>query len=147
MIIDNVKNAGRYVGLGPHIDQALKFLAEADLSSVERIDIDEGNVRGGAFVFEPKQKENCVVETHKVDCDIHVCLEGAEVIGYCNAANAQLNGEYDPVKDKQFHTAELQYFRLTPGMFALMLQDDVHSVMISDGETRQAKKIMLKAKF
>ncbi|MBR0138266.1 MAG: YhcH/YjgK/YiaL family protein [Erysipelotrichaceae bacterium] len=147
MIVDRVENAYRYAGLGPHIDAALRFLQEADLATVEKVDLDEGNVRGGAFVYTTKTKENCVIETHKVDADIHVCLEGVEVIGYASTKDAQLNGEYNAEKDKQFWTAQLNYIRLTPGMFAVMLQDDVHSVMIAEGEPKQAKKMMIKAKF
>ncbi len=147
MIIDRVENAARYKGLGPHIDAALEFLAAQDLDSVEKIELNGGNVRGGAFVFTTKEKENCVVETHKVFADIHVCLEGTEVIGYCSVKDAQLDGPYNEEKDKQFYTADLNYIRMTPGMFAVMLEEDVHSVMIADGKPSQAKKIMLKAKL
>lgn len=144
MIVDYVKNAHRYAGISPHIDAALNWLSTADLSTVERVELDEGNVRGGAFVFVPKKPEECNIETHKVFADIHVCLEGAEVIGYTDVRQAVLNGPYDAEKDKQFYKAELSYITLYPGMFALMLEDDVHAVMMGSGE---AKKIMLKAKL
>ncbi len=146
MIIDHVKNAGRYTGLSPYIDAALKYLSEADLNTVEKIDLCEGNVRGGAFVFTPKKPEECNIETHKVFADIHACVEGCEVIGYADVHQASLNGAYDAEKDKQFYHAELNYIRLYPGMFALMLEDDVHAVMMGD-TSGQAKKIMLKAKL
>ncbi len=145
MIIDHVKNAYRYAGLGPHIDAALHWLSTTDLDAAERVELDEGNVRGGAFPFIGKKPEDCNIETHKVFADIHVCLQGREVIGYTNVKQAELNGEYDAEKDKQFWKAELNYITLYPGMFALMLEDDVHAVMMGDGI--QAKKIMLKAKL
>ncbi len=147
MIVDHVKNAYRYAGLGPHIGAAMNYLSTADLSTVERIELDEGNVRGGAFPYTTKKPSECNVETHKVFADIHVCLEGKEVIGYADVHQAELNGEYDAEKDKQFWKAELNHITLYPGMFALMLEDDVHAVMMADGEPAPAKKIMLKAKL
>ncbi len=145
MIIDHVKNAYRYAGLGPHIDTALHWLSTTDLDAAERVELDGGNVRGGAFPFTGKKPEDCNIETHKVFADVHVCLQGREVIGYANVKQAELNGEYDAEKDKQFWKAELNYITLYPGMFALMLENDVHAVMMGDGTP--ARKIMLKAKL
>ncbi|MBQ1531211.1 MAG: YhcH/YjgK/YiaL family protein [Solobacterium sp.] len=147
MIVDHVKNAYRYAGLGPHIDIALKYLSTADLGTAEKIELDEGNIRGGAFTFMPKDPDKCNIETHRVYADIHVCLEGKEVIGYTDIHQAELNGEYDAEKDKQFYTAELNRITLYPGMFALMLENDVHAVMMRDKEPVQAKKIMMKVRL
>ena len=90
MIIDHVKNAQRYVGLGPHIDAALEYLAAADLNAAEMIELDDGNVRGRAFTFMTRDPHECNVETHRVYADIHVCLEGCEVIGYADIHSAVL---------------------------------------------------------
>lgn len=147
MIIDRVENAHLYYGLGKHIDTALDYLEKTDLSGVTRVTLDDGAVRIGCVEYVTRPLEKCNCENHLVDADIHVCLEGVEVIGYCTLKNAAAISEYDPSIDKQFFHGPMNYIRLTPGMFALMLTDDVHAAMAADGNPAPAKKLIIKCKL
>lgn len=147
MIIDRIENAHLYYGLGKHIDTALTFLKNTDLSTVGRTELNDGAVRIGCVPYITRPLEKCNRENHRVDADIHVCLEGVEVIGYCSLQDATVISEYDPAIDKQFFTGSMNYVRLLPGMFALMLSDDVHCAMAADGDPAPAKKLIIKCRL
>lgn len=147
MIVDRIENALNYYGLGKHIDTALVFLKNTDLSTIEKVTLDEGAVRVSAVSYITRPLEKCNRENHRVDADIHVCLEGVEVIGYCTLQDATAITEYDPVIDKQFYDGPMNYIRLLPGMFALMLPDDVHCAMAAEGDFLPAKKLIVKCKL
>ena len=147
MIIDRVENAHLYHGMGTHIDAALRFMEETDLSVVDRVTLDDGAVRISSVSYMSKPVEQCNKENHRLDADIHVCVEGVEVFGYCNLRYAVPVTEYDPEKDKQFYDAKMGYIRLLPGMFALVMPDDVHSAMTADGEPAPAKKVLFKCRI
>lgn len=147
MIIDRIENAHLYRGIGPHIDAALDYMKNADLSSVISESLDDSAVRVASMNYITKPIDQCVKENHRVDADIHICLEGVEVFGYSNLSNAVPINEYNCEKDKQFFNAEMNYIKLLPGMFALTLTDDVHSAMTADGEPAPAKKILIKCRL
>lgn len=147
MILDRIENATKYCGIGQHIDTALLFLQNADLSAVSREILNDGAVKIGCVRYTTRPLEKCNRENHRVDADIHVCLEGVEVIGYCPLPDATPISEYDPAIDKQFYNGPMNYIRLLPGMFALMLPQDVHCAMAADGEPAPAKKLMIKCKL
>lgn len=144
MIIDRVENAHLYYGLGKHIDTALTFLKNSDLSTVTRETLDDGAIKIGCVEYVTRPLEKCNRENHLVDADIHVCLAGVEVVGYCNLREATAISDYDASIDKQFFTGPMNYIRLLPGMFALMLTDDVHCAMAADGDPAPAKKLIIK---
>lgn len=147
MIVDRIENALLYHGLGKHIDTALVFLKNTDLSTVEQEVLDEGAVKINAVTYVTRPLEKCNRENHRIDADIHVCLEGVEVIGYCTLKDASAISEYDPAIDKQFYDGPMNCIRLLPGMFALMLPDDVHYAMAADGDLMPAKKLIIKCKL
>lgn len=147
MIVDRIENAHLYYGLGGSLAEAMRFLKERDLSAVTRETLADGAVRAGMVAYTTRPLENCKRENHRREADIHVCLEGIEVIGYCHLADAQPVTGYDETIDKQFYSAPLDFIRLRPGMFALMLPEDVHCAMAADGECAPAKKLLLKCRL
>lgn len=147
MIVDRVENAHLYLGLGGSLAEAMAFLKERDLGTVTRETLPGGNVRVAMVEYTTRPLEKCNRENHRLEADIHVCLEGTEVVGYCHLSDAEPINEYDPVVDKQFYNAPLDYIRLRPGMFALMLPEDVHCAMAAAGQCAPAKKLLLKCRL
>ena len=147
MIIDCIQNAHLYLGLGYHLDNAMKFIQNTDLNSVKSVVLNDGTISVGRIDYITKPLEQCKKEIHKVNADIHICLSGTEVFGYCCIKNAIPITEYDPKTDKQFFNAQMNYTRLFPGMFAIAFPDDVHSAMMADTEATAASKILIKCRL
>lgn len=147
MIIDQIKNAHLYRGLGPHIDAALSFLQEGDLGGTQKLSLDNGNVTVTRTDYTSRPCDQCKKETHYVYADIHVCLEGVEVFGYNNVKYMRANTAYDEEADKIFFDGPMNYIRLLPGMFALTLPEDVHSAMMMDSVPAPASKLIIKCKL
>jgi YhcH/YjgK/YiaL family protein len=147
MIIDRVENAHLYLGIGTHIDIALKFIETADLSSVTNVILDDGNVRINSIEYVSRPVNECNKENHIVDADIHVCVDGIEVFGYASLKDAIPVTDYNADNDKRFYDAKMNYVRLLPGMFALVFPEDVHSAMMADSNPAPAKKIVIKCKI
>ena len=147
MIIDKVENARLYRGIGQSIDCALQYIQDADLSSITKVILDGGNVSIQCMDYLSKPVEACNKENHRLNADIHICLKGVEIFGYCNLHDATPVSEYDPKTDKQFFDAPMNYFKLLPGMFALVFPDDVHSAMTADGVSAAARKLLVKCKL
>lgn len=76
--------------------------------------------------------EQCKKENHRKFADIHVCLEGVDVLGYNNLREMTPITQYNPETDKQFYDGPMNYIRMLPGMFALTLTEDVHSAMMME---------------
>lgn len=147
MIIDRIENAHLYCGLGTHIDFALKWIQSADLNAIARVTLDDGAVTVSCVDYISKPLASCNRENHRLNADIHVCLQGVEVFGYSSLQDASPVTEYDPQTDKQFFDTPMNYIKLLPGMFALVLPDDVHSAMTADGEPAPARKAIIKCRL
>lgn len=147
MIIDKVENAHLYYGIGPPIDAALRFLQEGQFDGISRMSLDDGNVKISCMEYTTRPCDQCKKETHYVFADIHVCLEGVEIIGYNHVKNLTPITEYDPEKDKIFFDGQMNYIRLLPGMFALTMPEDVHSAMMMEDSPAPAQKLIIKCKL
>ena len=83
MIIDSIKNASKYFGLGAGFEAALTFLANYDGKADEKADIP---VCEGVMVkcrpYMTKAVEDCSFEAHVKYADIHFVVSGCECIGY-----------------------------------------------------------------
>ena len=149
MIIDTLKNAGKYDGLHPLFAKAFQFISQTDLEKAEsgKIDIEEGlkaifNTASG----KTKEASLSKFECHNQNIDIQLCINGTETIGWKPREKCILpNGDYNPEKDVQlyFDSADT-FFELTDGQFAIFFPEDVHAPMIGEGEI---KKLVLKIKI
>lgn len=90
---------------------------------------------------------HCKKENHREYADIHVCLEGMEVLGYSSREDVTPITEYNPEIDKQFFDGQMNYIRLLPGMFALTLPQDVHSAMMMEEAPIPSKKLIIKCRL
>lgn len=147
MIVDRIENAHLYYGVGPHIDAALRFLQDGKLDSITQLSLDDSNVKIGCITYTTRSCDQCKKENHRKFADIHVCLEGVEVLGYNNLLEMTPITQYDPEKDKQLYDGQMNYIRMLPGMFALTLTEDVHSAMMMEDHPAPAKKLIIKCRL
>lgn len=149
MIIDTLKNAGKYYSLHPLFAKAFQFINQTDLEKAEtgKFDVTEG-LKAIFSTAAGKTKEASLskFECHNKNIDIQLCISGTETIGWkprekCNTPN----GDYNPEKDVQLYLdAADTFFELTDGQFAIFFPEDVHAPMIGQGEI---KKLVLKIKI
>ena len=81
MVIDKLKNAPIYYGLGPRFRRALEWLSRADpdaLPAGQRISIDGDDIFATLFDTETLPPEQCRLEFHHNYADIQYLVSGRE---------------------------------------------------------------------
>ena len=141
MIIDNIQEFDRYVGLNPLFASVAEFLRTTDLNSlptgITKIKGDDLyiNVQQAS----PKTRREARFESHRQMIDIQVPLSDSEEYGWTPTASLP-RGTYDEASDMTMHdpgapqTSEhvaQTYFKLHPGQFAIFFPSDGHAPAIS----------------
>jgi YhcH/YjgK/YiaL family protein len=145
MIIDRIENAHKYYGIGSRFASALNYLLTEDLLSVETVSLEDGKVTISVGAYVSKPEADCNTEAHATVADIHYCLKGTEVIGYCDRSYATPKSGSDlSAETVYFDQPELNYFKLLPGMFCIMLPEDVHRAKIMNGVPEDCRKAIVK---
>ena len=149
MIIDTIANAGKYLSIHPLFARAFEYIQSTDLLNAAdgQSNIDEGllaiisNAAG-----KTKEASLAKFECHDKNIDIQLCVKGVETIAWKPREKCVLaNGEYNPEKDVRFFSdAPDMSFQLTDGQFAIFFPEDVHALMIGEGEI---KKLVIKVKI
>ena len=145
MILDTLGNASRYLPLNPRFAAAFEFLATADLAAFtteERYRVGD-LIDAVPLVRDQAGPGGVTLERHERELDIHVTLEGVDVIGWKDVADL-----VDPIADFD-RDADIQKFRDTPtgwvtvppGAFAICFPGDAHGPHGGEGRVR---KIVLK---
>ena len=147
MIVDRVENACLYCGIDPSIDAALHFIQSADWGQAYPLSLSDGNVTVNCVSYTTRPESQSKKESHLLFADIHVCLEGVEVLGYSPVDTLTAVTEYDAATDKTFYEGQMNSIRLLPGMFAVTMPQDAHSGMSADGEPAPAKKLVIKCRL
>lgn len=141
MIIDNVENFGRYVGLHPLFGKIAELLATEDLANKPAgrqtygsddfyINIDEATLRPAGVAFP---------EVHDAYIDIQLPLSRSEFMGWMPRSECKSLREANPAKDYSFYN-ELPktQFEVKPGQFVIFFPEDAHSPIIGEGTTKKA---------
>jgi len=145
MIIDRIEHAHKYYGIGSRFASALTYLQTEDMFSVETAVLEDGKVTISVGDYVSKPEEDCNTEAHTTVADIHYSIKGTEVIGYCDRADATPKQDSDlSAETVYFEAPELNFFRLLPGMFCIMLPEDVHRAKIMNGAPEDCRKAIVK---
>ncbi len=142
MILDDLKNAGRYLNLHPGFRRGFEFLARKDLASLDSgryelggdglfalINRDPGRGRGGARL-----------EAHRKYIDIQLLVEGSEEIGWRPTAECRKLAEpYVAERDIMFFSdAPLAWIPLAVGKFMIFYPEDAHAPLAAIGPNVKA---------
>lgn len=145
MIIDRIEFAYRYYGVGSRFASALQYLVSVDMNALESASLEGGDIKISASDYVSKPEAECNVEAHATVADIHYCIKGTEIIGYCDRSLATLKSGSNPdAETVYFEKAELNYFKLLPGMFCILLPEDVHCAKIMNGLPEDCRKAVVK---
>jgi len=149
MIFDNIKNCKTYYGLNPKFEIAFDFIKKALKENLDigKYEIDGKDIYASIEGYNSKLKENSVFEGHENYIDIHFIMEGYEMIGSMEIANAIIKNEYDPEKDIAFYEKSdiASYCVARQGDFCIFHPHDIHSPGVAfNNIPLKVKKIVVK---
>lgn len=128
MVLDSLKNAQAYYGLGEGIKAALEFLENNDLAKLNtgKYEIKGTEVFALVQQYETKPLEKGAWEAHRKYIDVQYVLEGCEIMGYANINTMKTAKEYDECGDYLLLEGGGCYFKVDAGSFAVFTPEDVH---------------------
>jgi len=144
MIVDNIRNAHLYLGLGKGFEEALTFLKNYDGAADEKADItvsDKVMVKCRPYMTKPQSE--CAFEAHKRFADIHFVVSGCEMIGYAPTPSLTVVSENDE-KDLIMLDGEGTNILLNPGDFMITFPDDAHMPCIAKDQPVFCAKLVAK---
>ncbi|WP_418982580.1 YhcH/YjgK/YiaL family protein [Alistipes sp.] len=148
MILDSLKNAALYYGVGPRMKRAFELIASTDWTKVEPgiHELEGKDIYVNVQERELKTKEAAKLEVHDEYIDIQVLVSGkCESFGWSErCALRQPQGEFNKEKDIRFYDDVPQtYYTLLPGQFTVLFPEDGHAPMVGEGMVR---KIIVKVR-
>lgn len=146
MVIDRLRNAAGYYGLGRRLQAAFEYLQRNELHRRElgRYEINGGSVYALVQQYSTKPREQGRLEAHRRYMDVQYLLEGAERIGYANLESLRVVQPYDEAKDVLFCEGEADLLLLRAGSFALFGPQDAHMPGLLVAAPQTVKKVVVK---
>ena len=142
MILDSLRSFERYTTLHPSFGKVHEFIRSHDLHSLPegRHVIEEGNVWCTISVNKAKEIENAPLEVHDTFIDIHVILEGTEIIGFRDRSKCLgIDVKYDEANDIAFLKEQPEaYISYSDDNFVICFPQDCHAPLKGSGSIRKA---------
>lgn len=135
MVICDLKDSARLEALHPLFKMAFDYLKSHNFLEIPlgKIEIKGDELFINNAESELRTKEAQQLEMHRRYIDIHVPLDGKEIIGW--TPTADLDEAKDVAKSKgPVHT----YFVVRPGQMVIDWPEDAHAPIIGEGKLRKA---------
>ena len=128
MVVDTLKNASRYAGLGERIVTALKYLAENDCTrlAVGKIPIQGEQVFALVQDNTTKPREHGGWEAHRKYIDVQFVAAGVEEMGYANIDTLTVKKPYDETADYALFEGQGSFVKVPAGSFTIFFPQDGH---------------------
>ena len=142
MIYDKFKNISRYGNLNQ--------IAEFNLKNYQkgRFDINDETFFGIGLEYNTKNEIECLWEAHQKYLDIHVILEGEEVINISETSTMKQTMDFDNENDYQlFEGTKQHHICLRKGEFLALYPNECHQTAVKLEEASFVKKIVFKIKL
>jgi biofilm protein TabA len=136
MIINTLSNLNLYSGAYQHLDEAIKFLAKKDFSSLKE---GKNEFSDNFYIVKnignKKSDFDGILEVHKDWVDIHIPLTDDEIIVFKSLDEcANIVKEYDPVNDYMLYRAEdLAQVVIPVGYCCIIDTTMCHMAMLGEG--------------
>lgn len=146
MIYTDLKNLSHYRGLGIHMDKAIDYLTGHSVDELKpgRNEVDGENVFINCFEYETMPEEQAAFEAHELYADIHLVLEGEELIGVTDMGRMTVS-ETDKETDSVSCSGPVENkLYMEPGKVLIVLPEDAHKVKIAAGSPVHVKKAVVK---
>lgn len=150
MIIDNIKNCEKYIGVNEKFGNAFDFIKKATKENLPlgRYEFENGDY---AFIQEyvTKDDADCIFEGHRKYIDIQYIISGVEVIDVADISKMAPKSEYDEEKDVQFFKdcSRAAITVIDEGEYGIFFPYDIHKPAMSlGGNKAPIKKIVVKVR-
>ena len=135
MILDSLKSFERYITLHERFGKVYEFIKSHDLHTLE-----EGRDNIWCSVSMSEAREEAPLEAHDSFIDIHVILDGTEIMGFRDRAKCLGVGvNYDEATDtaimKESPEAFISY---SDDNFVICFPQDCHAPLMGTGTVRKA---------
>lgn len=149
MILDHLRNASLYRGLGPNFARAFDFLAGPEWRSLPdgRHEIDGQRLIALPQSYTTRPREKGRWEAHRRYADIQLIVRGREMMGFAPLDQLAVEQPYDPATDCLFLTGQGQLLTVAEGEFAVFLPQDAHMPCLAIDEPQPIAKIVLKVEL
>ncbi len=152
MVYDAIENMRRYAPLLPGLDKAVAFMERGDLAGLPdgRVEIDGDRVFANVQTYMTRPIDMRGFEAHGKYADVQFVIGGeGELCGVAVPTDEQdVVTPYDEAKDVLFCAPPLcEWFRLTPGFFAIFLPQDAHEPGRQLGEVAKVRKCVVKIRL
>ncbi|HIZ86697.1 MAG TPA: YhcH/YjgK/YiaL family protein [Candidatus Coprenecus pullistercoris] len=142
MILDSIKSFERYLTLHASFGKVHRFIKDNDLHALPegKHVIEEGNIWCSISASEAKDIQDAPLEVHDSFIDIHVILEGTEIIGFRDRAKCMgVDVKYDEAADIAFLKEKPEaYVSYSDNNFIICFPQDCHAPLIGTGTIRKA---------
>ncbi|MBC7915279.1 MAG: YhcH/YjgK/YiaL family protein [Pyrinomonadaceae bacterium] len=139
MIFDKLENLNRYnerLGFISTILEENKFIKG-------KFDIGDTTSFGIGLEYTTRVSDKCLWEAHRKYLDIHVILEGEELVEIGDISNMEPTKEYED--DYQLFKGNKEHsLRLLPGKFLILFPNEVHKTGVKTKHCVGVKKIVFK---
>lgn len=148
MIYTSYERLGRYEGLCPALDTALRYLQTADLACLApgRNEVDGDQVFINRFDYDTLPQTQAAWEGHEQYADIHVLLSGQERIGVTDAARLTATQRKPDEDFVGFDGPVDTWFAMEPGRVLVVFPEDVHMVKVQLGGSARVQKAVFKVR-
>ena len=148
MILAKLTDSSRYENLHPLFKQLFDYVKSNDLLNMDlgRIELqgDDLFINNSEPVLLSKEKQ--ILEVHQQYIDVHIPLNGNEIVGW--KALSDLHGPMQPFDvEKDFAIYDepaSTYLEVKPGEFLIVYPEDAHAPIIGEGKLR---KLIAKVKI
>lgn len=145
MILDTFDHSLIYEKLHPLFPLAFSYLRTSPLTSLPqgRHEIDGDSLYAVVADAQGTSRDTVMLESHVRYIDIHLPLEGTDMIGYKPTVSCKGKG-YDSEHDVElYHDRPETWCTVPPGSFAVFFPEDAHAPMVS---TSRLHKIVVKVR-
>ena len=147
MIIGKLKDLNRYIGLSNQIDEAISYVLNNDMLSLEcgRYELSEDIIVNRQQYY---GKTETFAESHKDYIDLQIVLSGRERMGYADISNltVRVMEDYNPEMDlAKYFVSDECFYEMSEDSFALIFPEDIHRPGVKIDE-ELIEKVVLKIK-
>lgn len=140
MILDSLKSFERYITLHKRFGKVYEFIKSHDLHSLEdgKHVIEEDNI--WCTVSTSEAREDAPLEVHDSFIDIHIVLEGTEIMGFRDRSGCLGVGvSYDEASDTALMKESPEaYISYSDDNFVICFPQDSHAPLLGRGTVRKA---------
>jgi biofilm protein TabA len=139
MIYDKIENIERYPFLNKIKDFDFKMAKDG------KFEIDGDAFFGIGLKYDTKNEMDCLWESHKKYLDVHVILEGEEIVNISDSSQMNVTKEYDDTGDYMLHSGiKQQSIHLKKGSFLVLYPNEVHQTAIYVDKINSISKVVFK---